>query len=383
MLYYVYFCTLAIVLFFGVKFAGLSGIHEDGLSLANSKAVLGIMAILIIFHHISQTEPFVTKNDIQYMQYVGILFVGAFFFFSGYGLIKSLKTKENYLSHFFRNRFVTILVPFILVNIIYLIVFSAFNLIEGEKPHGFIGVLKAVLGINLINGNAWYMIVIAMFYIIFYIAFRFMNEKIAFPVLLISIVVYVAVTLPKPHNAAAWFGGEWWYNTCFALFVGMIFARFEQQLLRFIKKFYYILLPVMLVLFVFSYNKNIYALNHYSYWCEWNPGITQAGIVHNRLICLGWQVLAYTSFVMVVVLLLLKLRFKNPVVNFLGKISLEIYLIHEIFLETLRTAKFYIKDNVTYVGVCIICTIIAAYLIYFISHLIEGLLLKGRTKKEA
>lgn len=57
---------------------------------------------------------------------MGILCVAVFFFYSGYGLTISLRNKKNYMQGFIRKRFLTILVPYLMIAFIYWI-WSAMN----------------------------------------------------------------------------------------------------------------------------------------------------------------------------------------------------------------------------------------------------------------
>ena len=127
--------------------------------------------------------------------------------------------------------------------------------------------------------------------------------------------------------------------------------------------------------FYFVFRKNEQNLVKLSYWCEYE-GIPHAEVVQRRLICLSWQVFAVLLFVMIVLLLIMKLRFKNPVLSFLGKISLEIYLIHGLFLEMFRCPyKIYITNNLAYLAACVICAVLFAFLIHKVDIVIERLLL--------
>ena len=120
-----------------------------------------------------------------------------------------------------------------------------------------------------------------------------------------------------------------------------------------------------------------------SYWCEY-AGISHAEVVQRRLTCFTWQVFAALLFVIAVLLIMMKLRFKNPVLSFLGKISLEIYLIHGLFLETLRgTGKTNIENNLSYLLACITCAVVSAFLVHMLDKVIVGLLLPKKKKGAA
>ena len=102
------------------KFGRKLEFNDDFTSLDAMKSLRGFAAMGVILHHISQEEVFQKSGVLSPFVNAGAYFVAIFFFCSGYGLIKSLNTKENYLKGFIRNRIVkTIVVPFYVNVIIY------------------------------------------------------------------------------------------------------------------------------------------------------------------------------------------------------------------------------------------------------------------------
>ena len=73
------------VWFAGAKLAKKGEWHEDFLSLSTSKSLLGIVAVLIVLHHLAQLlgNLQMEQGPLAYLEYVGVCFVGLFFFFSG------------------------------------------------------------------------------------------------------------------------------------------------------------------------------------------------------------------------------------------------------------------------------------------------------------
>lgn len=116
----IYLLIFAFILFLGVKIAPKGNFNEDFLSLKVSKGIQGFWAVCIIAHHFVQ--PFVYSGQgagaLSIFALIGFLFVGVFFFFSGYGLFKSYKNKPNYLNGFLRKRIPVVLVPLYVVNTI-------------------------------------------------------------------------------------------------------------------------------------------------------------------------------------------------------------------------------------------------------------------------
>ena len=78
----------------------------------NSNKIKGLLALLIIIHHLS----IYIKDTIllKVFTIVGVIAVSAFFFYSGYGLMTSYLKKENYLKDFWNKRIMKIVIPYII-----------------------------------------------------------------------------------------------------------------------------------------------------------------------------------------------------------------------------------------------------------------------------
>ena len=116
-------CYLFIILFiWGAtnKFGKKDEFNEDFLSLDAMKSLRGFAALGVIIHHISQEPFFQQEGILSPFVNAGAYFVAIFFFCSGYGLLKSYITKENYLKGFIKKRIIkSIVVPFYINVIIY------------------------------------------------------------------------------------------------------------------------------------------------------------------------------------------------------------------------------------------------------------------------
>lgn len=378
MLFYAYYVLLAVILLAGVKFAGVKGWNGQFLSLQESKAIQAICAILIIFHHSSQKLEYC--KEIQYFHDAGILFVAIFMFCSGYGLMKSLEQKEHYLDHFLKKRLITVIIPFYMMNTLY-VLYSAWNhQFSNLTGKDFVKELALRLsGIKLANGNEWFMVVILFLYVLFYVLFKYCKQLAAFVFMAAAIFGYIAFGLQRDHGDCEWWvQGEWWYNTVFLFYVGLLFGKFERTLLKGMKKVYYLLVPVALASCVFVYKYSVKILYEYSYWGEYNPMLSRKEVVMHRIICLGPQIAVMLLFVLSVVLIMMKLHFGNPVLRFMGKISLEVYLIHDLFLQFYRSDHCSLLKSTSYVSAVLLSTIVSATVLWLLSSRITGLIMKKK-----
>ena len=172
LMYPVYF-LLGALIFFGAAGYKKGEWNEGYTSREQTKVLQGVAALGVALHHIAQKScgPW---HPSQYIVHgldvfapVGFLFVAVFFFGSGLGLYRSLKTKPGYLDGFTRRRIVPIIAAYYLSEVIHLIV----RYLMGEKLTALTAVWY-LSGLHMANFNAWFPVVIVMFYAVFCLAFR-------------------------------------------------------------------------------------------------------------------------------------------------------------------------------------------------------------------
>ena len=66
----------------------------------------------------------------------------------------------------------------------------------------------------------------------------------------------------------------------------------------------------------------------------------------------------------------MKVRINNPILDFLGRIGLEIYLVHRFFIVAFNSQVLTISNNELYLAVVYICSIITAFVLHKIDNVI-------------
>ena len=98
LLTYAVYIVLLVLLVWGGKIATkkktTDGFHDDFMSLEVTKSLRGLAAIGVILHHISQEALFQQCKELSFFVNAGYFFVAIFFFCSGYGLYKSIKSNK-------------------------------------------------------------------------------------------------------------------------------------------------------------------------------------------------------------------------------------------------------------------------------------------------
>lgn len=368
--------ALVIVLFIGSSLSRKGEWQEEPLSLDKSKCVQGFCAVAIILHHLSQRLA--NNGDagaLSMFTNIGVIFVGIFFFFSGYGLFKSLKTKKDYLKGFFKKRLPTILVPFYMC----ILIFTVCAFITGRQ-FDIGSIIATITGWSLINTHMWYIVEIAVLYVIFYFVFRFIKkENVAIAVMgvLTAGVTVFSLLLGHGENFSCryWFMGEWWFNTTLLFFVGILIARNESFLLNFAKKTYRFALPLCIIITGVLYYFTQYALNNFSYYAESAESMGYP----QKFICLGFQLPMAIFAVISVLLIMMKIKFSNPVLKFLGTIALELYLIHNLFLEGLANNNI---GNLSGSGIYVVLTVLLSIALAAVIHGIDKYIISLITRKQ-
>ena len=356
---------LGVLLLIGVKPAKKHELHKDALSLGVAKGIQGFCAVGIVLHHLVQKLNGSSNiTGLSFMENTGVIFVGIFFFFSGYGLLASYRNKPDYMKGFLKKRLPTILVPFYVCGILFLLADMAFG--HRYSKSEFFSYLT---GRILLNTHMWYIIEILVLYVAFFILFRLIKkENIAYALMGIFTVglVIVSLFLGHDHNTVtggAWFKGEWWYNSTIMFFVGMSAAKYMDKIIDAMKKFWWLFLTISAGGAVFFWIQTTKRINMGGYWTETalNPHFG------DKFKTLAFQFPMILFCVTAFLILSLKLQFKNKIISFLGSIALELYLIHNVFLTNLKC-----KDNALFIIAVLSLSIMLAYVINkFDSHIIN------------
>lgn len=374
--FFVFYSILAVILLIGVKPANRGKWREESMSLHSSKGLLGFCAVGIMLHHMSQTIYFANEDPgiLLFMVDIGVCFVGMFFFFSGYGLYSSLRDKPDYLKGFLRGRLPAVLVPFYMCNFVFILgsYFFGYQFKKGE-------LFPYLTGAILMNSQMWYIVEIFILYLLFYIVFRLVRNRNAACVLYVLLTVaLIGFSLWLGHDKTTptqglWLHGEWWYNTTLLLPAGILFAKWEKPILSFVRKFYAIVLIVSALLTAFLYKETLFMLRTKGYWVEWDG---YAGY-KEKLQTLAVQTPFVLLAVFTVIVILQKIEFGNKILDFLGSIALELYLVHNLFLLYMPAS-----NRVWYILGCYGASIALATVLHVADHKLIGLIRQiGRKAK--
>ena len=349
-LIYIYYPLLILLILWGCKWFPKGHWNEEALSIKQTKALHGFCAVCIMLHHIGQKTcaPWLPSEVITHgldaFVPIGYLLVGIFLFCSGFGLYKSYAEKPDYLQGFLGRRCLVPLLTLILTTFAMVCVHAKLG-----KQITFSGPFR-LTGPVMLNGYSWFIYTLLIFYVLFYHAFKHCKtEKSAITWVLIGVLLYI-------FFCDWWAYGTWWYNSALLFVVGILFARHETGLIRHMCKYYKYYLPLCLITTCI-----LFVLGEY----------TQNAFVQMPAAC---------AFVILLILLGMKIKIGNKALTLLGSLTLELYLLHGIFLQLFGYNEAVynptqIKNVALLTLVVSLCTFLTAYPVHKLINALASFIL--------
>ncbi len=327
-----YPAVLLFITFFGAKLTPRGVFSDRALDRDQAKLIQASASIAIILHHLTQRITdygTVPMGPISIFSDMGFFFTSIYLFFSGYGLIISLDTKEDYLKHFLRNRLPAVLIPLWITNLLGIVI----RFYTDGSAESVLATGKDFLGLTLINGNAWFIIEITVLYLLFHFLFSCAKKRRTAMILMtVAVLLLMYVSFGLGHDPDGiknhWFRGEWWYNALPAFLFGLYFGQFRTGIIGSFRRRYRILLPVFGVLTPIGYLVSSHVNSSMGYY------LTAVSFGRRyALITLAVQTVSELVFLVFLILVNLKLTLGNPVLKALGTIQLMLFLVHNYFLD--------------------------------------------------
>lgn len=299
-----------------------------------SANIKGMAALFVMLGHLFTSEyPLVA----QFMS-AGCLWVGLFFFYSGYGVMYSYRNNIDYMHGFILNKIFKIYIPFVIAETIYTISYIVIN----PDAYSVKDIIADCLGVHLLNGSLWYVVHILLFYFLFYIIQKCTHGNLNVWLWLGIFVVYLALAVGLDI-------GNWWYISSFALVMGVCYLDLQ--------KWYDILLEngMLRILIVCGFAISFFLLQLAKYF--------SFAIIP---IPITWYItfldmVTVPFFVMLVWIFTERVHiFRGVIMKFLGKNSYEIYIYHLLvllWLNQIENMNLWIKA-ILLVGItCIVAKI--------------------------
>lgn len=332
-----YYLILTIIVLLRVRIR-TKGYYEDYLSFDTTNSIKGIFILLVFIKH---TTPYITNGGYEYTSIYDNLFlmvdsrvgqwiVAMFLFYSGYGIMESIKTKgKQYINSIPKKRILNTLINFDIAVIVYSIIKISF----GEK-FSLKHLILSFTGWHSMGNSNWYIFVIMLAYGITFIAFKiFHRDNRAITTSCIATTMMLFVTM----LALTYVKESWWYDTMLCFGAGLTYSCYKQKIEHFLRGNYYVTLCLLIVaLIILCYLPFEYR-----------------GIKYN---------LFSIVFSLFIVLVTMKIKVNNKVLIWMGKNLFPLYIYQRVPMIILSTISSGILTN-TYPVFYVICCFITTLLI--------------------
>lgn len=304
--------------------------NESYLSKEQTNILKGISAILILFVHL---YPNTGNNRILWpFHSIGYIVVGIFFFFSGFGVALGCKKKDNYIKGFLKKRFISLFIPLLFTNTIYLAVhIGAFS-----ERFTILEILEYLCGIKLLNSAAWFIRVLMILFIFFWFCIKIGkgNQKYSIIVLTVLISVFTIIAFATGNKAES--------GSCYGFLLGSMVGFYKDELETWMSSHYkpaFLFTSVLTVCFCGLY------MVFYDY--PWLGTLLFRNI--SAICAMG---LFYT--------LIFCVHFGNAALRGLGSISREIYLLHMLWIQIFNYYSIFNNNTVCYVLGVLVLTVLSS-----------------------
>ncbi len=301
LVYFFIYLFLPIVSIYKINKRGNSELY---LNIDVTNSLKGLAIIMIIVHHIIQKNAdFVLL--LPFLNF-GCIGVSVFLLLSGYGITTSYKNKKNYMHGFLIDKFLRLYISFFIVYVLFLVI-SMLN----DNNISFKLIIFNLLTMSYPKQIMWYLKVQLLMYVIFYFIYRTSLEDYEKARLMI-ILTFIYIIIAKVIRLEAY-----WYNTSIFFPLGVLLVEYKEKILNLLKKYSTLLLIVSVLIFL--------------------------GIVIFRFMFgdMGKtriiDIIAMIIFNILILSMCYMFNINSYFLKFMGKISLELYLIHIILLSEINT----------------------------------------------
>ncbi len=344
----VYFFILVAVVCSGISVAGKNEFFKDYCSQKNTSTVNGIFSVLIFLSHGASYLKLDEVVDAPYLgvnSFLGQLVVVTYLFYSGYGIMESIKKKGlTYVKGMPVNRLFKLWYHFALAVCLYIVTRI---LVNGKLD--LKNTLLAFTGYTSVGNSNWYMFVTFIMHIIViisFLAFKKSQKLALITTFVLSVAfLYGEYKIGLPNR---------FFNTAICFPIGMIFSVVKPKIDKLLMK-----------------NDVI--------WCivavALAGGITVFSHIRDNLII--YYELLSVFFAMFITVLLMKVSVKSTVLDWFGSHIFSFFILQRISMILLSKLA---PDcsTLVFIGCSFICTVAAATVFDAVTEKLDGLIFRHR-----
>ena len=317
------------------------GFNADYLSFDTTNAIKGVFISLVFIKHATPyilNSGYVFDNSLLGRTFlfvnsqVGQWIVAMFLFYSGYGIMESIKKKGiAYIDSIPRKRILTTLINFDIA----VALFAIISLIL-QKDYSIGRYLLSFTGWEDVGNSNWYIFVILLCYLIVYLCFRVKCDKLnsfsgrAIKCFSLLILLVLVLSCFKP---------SWWYDTMLCFGFGIFYSIWRERIETILKRYYWFILPALFFLLI----------------CIGKIPYSAKGFVFNTYCII---------FSLLIVMLTMKFKINNSALIWAGKNLFPLYIYQRvpmIILSSICGGVFVSSYPILYTLSCLLITLLFAY----------------------
>lgn len=319
--------------------------NEEYLDKKYTNTIKGIFLSFVFISHFISYKPFfqdsfIDSIGIKFIKGFGQLMVTLFLFYSGYGVMESIKKKgEDYIKGFPKKRILTTLLNFDFAVLIYMIISICFKMSKFSLNK----LILSLIGWDGFGNSNWYIFTILIMYSITFIVVKiFKNRKARVISIFLATILYTIIM--------GYFKEKYWYNTTFCFTLGIFISAYKDAIENWVKGKEWVLLFLFIVFFIISYSLPEYKV---------------------------WYYICTISFTLAIIVLTKKIKFNNIIFEWMGKNLFPLYMFQRIPMMLLIKIEFMKNNTYQYFILSLIITIIIT-VIYNELILLENKMFKAK-----
>ncbi|MBR2883754.1 MAG: acyltransferase family protein, partial [Clostridia bacterium] len=301
------------------------------MSMDKTASIKGVFILLVFFSHFNSYTHFnggFDKIYVAFFNYIGQAMVTMFLFYSGFGIMESIKNKKNYIKTMPKKRMLNLLIQFDVAVLIFAIIKI---LCKEEIP--LRRLLLSFVGWESLGNSNWYIFTILLLYIFTYVAFsissRYSISTMVVTALSCIYILFCVYTDIKP---------TYWYDTLICFPIGIFFSNYKAKIDSMIPKTiknYFLLLTGMLLILGFAT-----LFNHGNF-----------GLVLMRNII----------FTLTVVLITYRFSFNNKALQWCGYHLFELFILQRIPMIFCKNIGLIAWNKSIAFVICLLTTLVIAF----------------------
>lgn len=246
----IFYLVLFFSMLIGFRFKG-SGYFDGFLDKRQTDTIKGFFILMVFISHALLAVRSSGYSSLRCIDIIGFrirsefgqLIVVPFLFYSGFGVMESIKNGgQHYLNIFPRRRLLTTLMNFDVAVLCFIVLNLCMGIHMNMKQ-----IALSFIGWNSVGNSNWYIFVILFCYSATWISgefFPYSKTKMIALTVLIIFMGEIALSFLKR-------GSPWWYNTMLCYPTGVLFSLFKDRLTVVFKRFYFLFFIFILSAFLF------------------------------------------------------------------------------------------------------------------------------------